>query len=143
MPTRATHTQALAVILPPGNADPAMQQLTHTGQTSVADRVDLLVKLRKQVELVKNPNNLSRLCELAKRLAADEVVQNNSARQDDLTPTSMVHVAAARYIAVAPAVVREGFETESKECGKLENGEEIDVLESRLNHQTKQGVSTL
>ena len=86
-------------------------------------RVELLVKLRGLVEGIKSQDSLASLCALAERLEGQE-------SERGIRIGSGV---AARYISVSRATVRQRFESDSPPGRALEIGEEIDVLESRVN----------
>eukprot|EP01043_Picozoa_sp_COSAG02_P028424 COSAG02_NODE_1721_length_11194_cov_7.053718_8_plen_348_part_00 len=86
-------------------------------------RVALLVKLRGLVNGLRNADDISALCALAERLESEE--SSRSVR--------VGAGVAARYKAVSRAAVRERFESDSAPGRALEVGEEVDVLESRVN----------
>lgn len=86
-------------------------------------RVALLVKLRGLVNGLRDADGISTLCALAERLESEE------GRRSVRVGAGV----AARYKAISRAAVRERFESDSAPCRALEVGEEIDVLESRVN----------
>jgi hypothetical protein len=86
-------------------------------------RVALLVKLRGLVNGLRNADDVSSLCVLAERLESEE------SRRSVRVGAGV----AARYKAISRAAVRERFESDSAPGRALEIGEEIDVLESRVN----------
>ena len=86
-------------------------------------RVALLVKLRGLVNGLRNADDISSLCALAERLESEENRRSVRAGAG----------VAARYKAISRAAVRERFESDSAPGRALEIGEEIDVLESRVN----------
>ncbi len=86
-------------------------------------RVALLVKLRGLVNGLRNAGDISALCALAERLESEE--SSRSVR--------VGAGVAARYKAISRAAVRQRFESDSAPGRALEVGEEIDVLESRVN----------